>query len=171
MSAGLKEEIQNYTDQARRRYESLSDSERWVVNGVGLLILVTLVFLLLIQPAMHSVSSAKTRLAGQEHLLQWVRDNESVARQAASSGAPKVKSNQPIQTIITTTAGPLGVTVKRYENESDSKLRVWLEKVPFDKMVRWLDQLQTRFGIQIVNISIDAEKDPGLVTAKLVLQS
>jgi len=38
-------------------------------------------------------------------------------------------------------------------------------------MVRWLDQLETRYGLTIVNISVDAEKEPGLVTAKLVLQN
>lgn len=171
MSAGTKENLQEYLDLARRRYDSLSDSERWVVNGVGVLIVAVLVFMLLVAPAQRSVSAAKVKLAGQEHLLQWMHDNEAVARQAAGAGAGPARSNQPIQTIITSTAGPLGVTVKRYENESENKLRVWLEKVPFDKMVRWLDQLETRFGIQIINISVDAEKEPGLVTAKLVLQS
>ena len=72
---------------------------------------------------------------------------------------------------ITSYRRPLGVAVKRYENESENKLRVWLENVPFDKMVRWLDQLETRYGLVIVNIAIDAEKEPGLVTAKLVLQN
>jgi len=171
MSAGLKENLQNYIDLAQRRYDSLSDSERWIVNIVGLLVVAALIFLVLIAPAQRSATDARLKLSGQQNLVQWMHDNEAVARQASSSSGGKAKSNQPIQTIITSTAGPLGVTVKRYENESADKLRVWLENVPFDKMVRWLDQLETRFGIQIVNISVDAEKEPGLVTAKLVLQS
>ena len=171
MSAGLKENIQNYLDLAQRRYDSLADRERLAVISIGILVALALVYLILVAPAQRSVSEAQMKLAGQQNLLSWMKENESVARQAATGGRTVTKSDQPLQTIITATAGPLGVAVKRYENESENKLRVWLEKVPFDKMVRWLDQLETRYGLTIVNIAIDAEKESGLVTAKLVLQN
>lgn len=171
MSAGLKENLQNYLDIAQRRYDSLADNERRIVIGVGLIVVVALIYLILVVPAQRSVADAQLKLAGQQNLLSWMKENEAVARKAASGGGAVKKSDQPLQTIITSTAGPLGVAVKRYENESENKLRVWLENVPFDKMVRWLDQLETRYGLVIVNIAIDAEKEPGLVTAKLVLQN
>lgn len=174
MSEGLeavKQNVQNYVDMAQRRYDSLADKERMAVIGVGILVVLALVYLILVAPAQRSVSEAQLKLAGQQNLLSWMKENESVARQAASGGRTVTKSDQPLQTIVTATAGPLGVTVKRYENESENKLRVSLEKVPFDKMVRWLDQLEARYGLTIINISIDAEKEPGLVTAKLVLQN
>lgn len=171
MSESLKEQLQNYVDMAQRRYDGLADSERKLVIGVAILVVVALAYLLLIAPAQRSVDEAQLKLAGQQNLLSWMKENESVARQAASGKGTVTKSDQPLQTIVTATAGPLGVAVKRYENESDTKLRVWLERVPFDKMVRWLDQLETRYGLTIVNISVDAEKEPGLVTAKLVLQN
>ena len=170
MSANAKEQLQNYVDMARRRYDSLTDTERLVVNLVGLLVLAALVFLLLVAPAQRSVSEAQLKVSGQQKLVQWMKENESLARMAASAGTAAPKSDQPLQTIVTSTAGPLGITVKRYENESDTKLRVWLENVPFDKTVRWLDQLESRYGTQIISVSIDAEKEPGIITAKLVLQ-
>lgn len=171
MSANAKEQLQNYVDMARRRYDSLADTERLIVNSVGLLVLAALVFVLLVAPAQRSVSEAQLKVSGQQKLVQWMKENESVARMAAGAGTAAVaKSDQPLQTIVTSTAGPLGITVKRYENESDTKLRVWLEKVPFDKTVRWLDQLESRYGVQIISVSIDAEKEPGIITAKLVLQ-
>ena len=170
MSANAKEQLQNYVDMARRRYDSLADSERLIVNAVGLLVLAALIFLMLIVPAQRSVSEAELKVSGQQKLMQWMKENESLARMAAGAGNPVAKSDQPLQTIVTSTAGPLGITVKRYENESDTKLRVWLENVPFDKTVRWLDQLESRYGIQIISVSIDAEKEPGIITAKLVLQ-
>jgi general secretion pathway protein M len=170
MSANAKEQLQNYVDMARRRYDSLADNERLIVNGVGLLVLAALVFVLLVAPAQRSVSEAQLKVSGQQKLVQWMKENESLARMAAGAGTTVTKSDQPLQTIVTSTAGPLGISVKRYENESDTKLRVWLESVPFDKTVRWLDQLESRYGIQIISVSIDAEKEPGIITAKLVLQ-
>lgn len=169
MSASAREQLQTQLDALRRRYDSLSESERRIFNGVALLVLVALVYLLLIAPAQRAVGAAQMKVSGQQKLVQWMKENEVLARQASGAGQV-AKSDQPIQTVITSTAGPLGVIVKRFENESENKLRVWLEKVPFDKTVRWLDQLENRYGIQIINITIESEKEPGLVTAKLVLQ-
>lgn len=171
MSAEWKQNLQNYIDLAQRRYDTLADNERMLVNGAGLLIVLVLVFLILIVPARNAVNESQLKLAGQQNLMSWMKENEAVARQAGSGGGGVTKSDQPLQTIVTSTAGPMGVAVKRYENESENKLRVSLEKVPFDKMVRWLDQLESRYGLVIVNIAVDAEKEPGLVTAKLVLQN
>ncbi len=162
--------LQQYIDPVRRRYDSLSDVERMVVNGLGVLIGAVLVLLLIVMPAQRSVTAAEMKLAGKQNLLQWMKDNEHLARQANSSSGSSRTSNQPLQTIVTSTAPSMGVTVKRFEPESDDKLRVWLEKVPFDKTVRWMNQLESRYGIQIANVSVDAERTEGLVTAKIVLQ-
>lgn len=171
MSADWKQNLQDYMDILRRRYDSLADRERMVVNAVGVVVVLALIYLLLIAPAQKAANDARMRLAGQQNLLSWMKENESVARQAASKGGRVTKSDQPLQTIVTSTAGPLGVAIKRYENEGENKLRVSLEKVSFDKMARWLDQLENRYGLTIVNIAVDAESEAGLVTAKLVLQN
>lgn len=171
MSADWKQNLQDYVDIAQRRYDSLADKERLLVNTLAIVVVLALIYLLLIAPAQKSANDAQMRLAGQQNLLSWIKENESAARQAATRGGRVTKSDQPLQTIVTSTAGPLGVAVKRYENEGENKLRVSLENVAFDKMARWLDQLENRYGLVIVNISVDAEKEPGLVTAKLVLQN
>ena len=168
--SSVMQNIQNSLDPLRRRYDSLSNSERLVVNGLGVMIVLVLVFLLLILPAQRSVDQAEMILAGKQNLLSWMKDNEDVARMAAKGGSGRSQSDQPLQSIVTSTAPALGINVKRIEPESDDKLRVWLEKVSFDKTMRWLHQIETRYGVHIVNASIDAERTEGLVTAKLVLQ-
>ena len=169
MSTALQN-IQNSLDPVRRRYDSMPPSERMIVNGIGVLLVLVLAFLILILPAQRSVDEAEMKLAGQQKLMSWMKENEQTARMAAAGGSGRTKSDQPLQSIVTSTAPALGLTVKRIEPESDDKLRVWLEKVSFDKTVRWLHQIESRYGIQIVNISIDADRTEGLVTAKLVLQ-
>ena len=166
----LLQKIQPHIDPVRRRYDSLSDSERLLVKAVAVIIVAVLVFLLLMLPAQRSVDDAKMKLSGKQNLLQWMQDNEPLVRQAAAQGNAPARSDQPLQTIITSTAPPMGVNVKRFEPESNGKLRIWLDQVPFDKTVLWLHRLQTRYGIQIVNVSVDAEREQGLVSAKLVLQ-
>ncbi|MAR90212.1 MAG: type II secretion system protein M [Pseudomonadota bacterium] len=162
--------LQNQLDPLRRRYASLTPSERWVVNGVALMVVLVIVFLVLILPAQNAVQRAEMKLTGQQKLMHWMREQEPLARAAGAGNNSRASSSQPLQTIVTTTAPRAGITVKRLEPESDDKLRVWLEKVSFDKTMSWLHQLESRQGVKIINISIDAERDQGLVTAKLVLQ-
>lgn len=169
MSSALQN-LQNSLDPLRRRYESLADSERLIVNAVGVLIVLVMLFLLLILPAQRAVDKAEMTLSGKQKLLDWMKDNEQIAKMAASGGGGRSQSDQPLQSIVTATAPALGITVKRIEPESEDKLRVWLEKVSFDKTMRWLHQIESRYGVRIVNASIDAERAEGLITAKLVLQ-
>ncbi|MGC1508437.1 type II secretion system protein M [Ketobacter sp. MCCC 1A13808] len=161
--------VQNYIDPIRRRYDSLEEMERWVVNGIVVLLVLVLVCLVLIVPAKNSLSEAEMKLAAQQNLMQWMQQNEPAARLAARGGSSTVGTDQPLQSIVTSTAPSMGVTVKRFEPESDDKLRVWLENVSFDKTARWLHQLENRYGVRIVNISVDAEREQGLINAKLVL--
>ena len=96
--------LRNSLDPVRRRYDSLSDSERMIVNGIGVLILFVLVFLLLILPAQRSVDQAAITLQGKQNLMAWMKDNEEVARMSAVGGSTANRSDQPIQTIVTSTA-------------------------------------------------------------------
>jgi len=168
--SNVMQNIQNAVDPIRRRYDSLAESERLIVNAVGVLILLVMIFLLLILPAQRSLDQAQIKLTSMQSLLSWMKDNESVAREANSSGVAN-KTNQPLQTIVTSTAPAMGITVKRYEPDSNDKLRVWLEKVSFDKTMRWLHQIENRYGIRVINISVDADREEGLVSVKLVLQN
>lgn len=170
MSSSPMQNIQNALDPLRRRYDSFSESERLLVNGVGILILLVLVFLVLIVPAQRSSNQAEIKLASMQSLKTWMQENEAVARAASSGNSGVSRANQPLQTIVTSTAPAMGITVKRFEPESDDKLRVWLEKVSFDKTMRWLHQLESRYGLRFTNIAVDAEREEGLVTVKLVLE-
>jgi general secretion pathway protein M len=48
-------------------------------------------------------------------------------------------------------------------------VRIWLEDVPFDGLVRWLGDLHARYGVRVDNADIERESGPGLVNARLTL--
>lgn len=166
----LVTQLKGYVETGQRRYNSLSDSERLIANAVTLVVALALIFLLVIAPAQRSVNAAEAKLVGQQGLLQWMQENEGLAREASRGGSRSPRSNQPLQTIVTATAPRLGVAIKRLEPESGNRLRIWVEKVPFDNTMTWLNQLEERHGVTVNNISVDSEREPGLVTAKMVLQ-
>ncbi|CBL47060.1 general secretion pathway protein M, component PulM [gamma proteobacterium HdN1] len=158
--------------QARRRYWMLTHQERIAVNILAALVCIGLIFLLIIQPAINSRSQAALELNAKRTTLQWVKDNESRAAQASRSSVKTGSlSGQGLMALVTNTSSQMSVSLKRYEPEGDNKLRVYLEDQSFNKVMRWLDTLDKQHGTSIVNISLDASREPGLVTAKIVLRS
>ena len=49
-------------------------------------------------------------------------------------------------------------------------MRVSLEQVAFDDMVRWLSSLRQSYAVNVDTVTIDRQPQPGLVNANLVLK-
>ena len=57
----------------------------------------------------------------------------------------------------------------RLQPEGDGVVRIWLEDVPFDALLRWLADLQLRYGVRVDTADIERESAPGLVNARVTL--
>lgn len=57
----------------------------------------------------------------------------------------------------------------RLQPEGDAMVRIWLEDVPFDALLRWLGDLQLRYGVRVDTADIERESGPGLVNARIAL--
>lgn len=165
------ETLKEYYNQARRRYWLMPAHERMVVNALAAAVAAVLMFLLVINPALKSRAQAEVQLNAKRTVLQWVKDNEERAIAASRTGSSQApKSGQSLMAVVTSSSSQMGLALKRYEPEGDDKLRVWLEDQSFNKTIRWLDTLQKQHGMTVVNVSVDAGKEPGVVTAKIVLR-
>lgn len=163
--------LKEYYAQFRRRYWMMANHERMVVNALFVAVVALLLFLIVINPALQKRSQASVELNAKRSVLQWVKDNEHRATQASRSTAGQApKSGQALMAVVTSTSSQMGVSLKRYEPEGDDKLRVWIEDQSFNKTMRWLDMLQKQQGMTVVNVAVDSAKEPGIVTAKIVLR-
>lgn len=57
----------------------------------------------------------------------------------------------------------------RLQPEGDGVVRIWLEDVPFEALLRWLGDLQLRYGVRVDTADIERESGPGLVNARITL--
>lgn len=157
----------------KRSYHSLAPREQNLITLMGVVIVIALVYLVLMYPAQNSVDSANKRLEAKQSLLQWMKANEDAALAAAksTSGRRPAGGNQDILGAVNSSASRSQITLTRSEPEGRDKLRIWLDDVSFNKMIRWLHQLESSRGITVSSISLDAEKEPGLVSAKILLKN
>jgi len=158
-----------YLERFRIWWSGLAERERRVL-GTGA---AALGLIVLYVGAWEPLVSAKR----QQHAdLQAARalatQLESLAAVASRGGDSAVAgAGQSLLAIIDQTrrSSPITKPPSRLQPEGDATVRIWLEDVPFDALVRWLDELQTRYGVRVDDADIERESGPGLVNARLTL--
>ena len=158
--------------EVRRQYEMLSPRDRIMLNVMIIFLVVVIGYFALLKPSMDSVSKAQVTLKGKQELLQWMKSNEHLAKSSKKSGnsAKGRKPGQSLLALINQTSGQFQVPLKRYEPDGADKLRVWVEDVSFNGLIRWLNSLQDSHNVSVLNISIDSQKEEGIINAKVVLK-
>ena len=63
----------------------------------------------------------------------------------------------------------LGKAPTRMQPEGDTEVKVWFEDVPFDALVRWMNTLESRYGMQISAAELERRAGAGLVNARLTV--
>lgn len=153
----------------------LNQRERIMVAGGGAILLIMMLYLMIWEPVMNGVKDAQENVVRQEKLLGWMQDaGTEVKRLRGSSVVPgQLQAGQSLLSLIDSSAktAGLGNQVKRVKPEGDNKVRIWLDDVAFDEMVKWLENLAQKYGVQVESTVIDKANMNGRVNASLVLQS
>lgn len=139
-----------------------------VLAGIFLVALLIVYGVLL--PAHRLADEAALQYRERHNLLTWMQANESRARalkqlQQAQGNVTK----DSLLSTLTTAAQQQEIVIKRFEPQDVNELRVWLENVPFNKMILWLDSLQRLHDIDTGQINVTGQEQPGLVSAVIVL--
>lgn len=161
------------TQGLRSRYSQLEPRERRIVLVGGLLAGLILIYAGIWSPLASAHGRQREALAQARVIAQqlelaqaWVRQNPSAPR-----AAPSAALNQSLLAAVDQAArsGTLGKAPERLQPEGDLEVRVWLEDVPFEALVRWLGELKTRYGITAQTLDVERAEAPGQVTARLSL--
>lgn len=154
-------------------YYSQSERDQNALKLLALALLVIGLYLLVWLPAQNFAARARADADREQRLLQWLQQNQSVAREIAARSAtgatPGDLRGQSLLSVVGGVAKTHGIELRRFEPEGDTRMRVWLEKVPFNQMLLWLDGLAKQYGIQVEQISVERSDAPGIVTARLTL--
>ena len=160
--------LKPWLEKALDRWEELNNREQMVLLALSATIVFALVFTLLVFPLIKSRNEARELYEARVELLSWM---QTVAPELKGKGANEVSLNaQGMMNTVNQNAAAYQIRLDRIQPEGASKLRVWVEKVPFNALMQWLNDLQLNSGIVASSVSIDAESSSGIVSVKVVLQ-
>lgn len=153
-------------------FGGLSARERLIVLGGAVLVLLTAIYVLALEPFYSAVAARADRVERKEADLAWMR---SVAPEVQALGASVPVSAGPsdesLVVLVDRTAreAGLGTALTGQTPNGQTGIRVRMEGAAFDLVMTWLGSLQSSQAVSVESAQFDRTGTPGQVNASIVL--
>jgi len=167
--SGLSTGIATQLAPLRVRYEALQPREQTLVSVAAVLLIVALLYSAVWQPFARGRKQLAEELASARAIATQLAQAEVDVQLAAPQSAPIVGSDVSLLTAVDQAAknGTLKKPPTRLQPDGENAARIWLEDVEFDVLLRWMLELQTRYGVSIDVVDIEKRETAGLVNARI----
>lgn len=142
--------------------QGLSDSEQKLVKfGGGFFII--FVFYMVISSINTAVASSTAKLQQQRDLNLWAEQQIAIIK--AAGGTKRVSSGSITQQ-INNSARSYKINIARLQPQKNDVVKVGLDDVGFNRLMQWLQELQTKHGIRAENIDLSKADEQGKVKVR-----
>lgn len=148
-------------------YYRLSVQDRKALVYLCTFLALVLVYLLCWKPSLAYKASAERAYTNSADLFNWVQENAPRARSLDSSAAGGA-NDASLLSVVGSTSRNHGIGLRRYEPNSNNGMRIWLENIPFNTLIVWLDDLSQNHNISIIQLTVD-KRNSGYVDARIEL--
>ncbi|MDC0610015.1 type II secretion system protein M [Vibrio sp.] len=145
---------------------SLSKREQNLMAILAIALGIFVIYFGMVQPAISSVESARSRAASERALLTWVENQANqIVSLRRSSDQISADNSIPFNQMINNSSQQYGLKLIRVQPRDDS-YQVWFEPTSFNQFVDFIDYLQSQYGIRIEALELSRGNQPGLVEIK-----
>ena len=162
----LKIKLQTWLD-------SLNPRERRLVIGGGIFLAVFLVYQITWAPFVNGVADMQDKVDKQQQDLIWMQQAADEVRRLQGGGTRRAVNSGSLLGLIEKTARQkgLGSSIRKVQPEGQNGVRVWMDKVAFDEVMGWLDDLQAQQGVTISLFSAERTAEEGRVNVRMLAES
>jgi general secretion pathway protein M len=156
----------------RARFETLQPREQLLVGVGSLVAALALIYLILWQPFALARVHRAAELDAARDLAVRIEQIGALGQQSRSAHGPPVVGPEVSLLAAVDQAskdGILGKPLSRINPDGEKQVRVWIDDVNFDALLRWIDDLQSRYGVRIDAVAVERRPTAGLVSARLTL--
>ena len=152
----------------------LNPRERRLVIGGGVFLAVFVLYQLIWAPFANGVADMQTKVNKQQQDLLWMQQAAQEVRtlQGGAGGRGQVHSGSLLGLIEKTARERgLGASIRKVQPEGQNGVRMWLDKVSFDTVMTWLDELQVKQGVSVSSFSAERTAQQGWVNVRMLVET
>jgi len=144
-------------------WQQLQQREQILVVVMSVFVGIFMLYQLVWQPVHSGLDKAEKKQARTQELFEYVKIN--TAQVSGTSTPKKVKATGSLSSVVNRIAGQFQIAISRVQPQGDS-VQVWIEEVPFEQLLRWLDNLTHQQGLNVSNIDISSGDKAGIVKVR-----
>jgi general secretion pathway protein M len=145
----------------KERWLQLNLREQRLVIMMASVVSFFILYSVIWAPLNENIDAATKKVERRQELLTWVQKSTSVYKNALGAGASKSR-NTSLSSLVNKTAGRSNITIARMQPQGEN-IQVWIDEVPFDNLLEWLEHLSIKESIKVKSIDITHAEQAGIV--------
>uniref|UniRef100_UPI0030C89757 type II secretion system protein M n=1 Tax=Ningiella ruwaisensis TaxID=2364274 RepID=UPI0030C89757 len=147
----------------KQKFFALSERERILSIIAGVVSIIVLFYFLLWSPLNQAIETQSQSLKADKQLMAWVQEQASRAQLLRRSGQVN-QFNGSLTQLVNQTTRAANISVSRLQPQDD-ELQVWIDSVPFNTLMQWLDTLEKQ-GVIIIQSDFSETNEDGFVQVR-----
>lgn len=144
-----------------------SPRDQMMLSAGAIAVLLYVLLFMVLMPMYDNLERTQQRNLAAMSEQQRVRQlaGQVLAQKQSPTGAT---SGQNLNALLNQSLREFGLTMENFQPSGDSA-RVRLGSSEFNKVLAWLNEMETKQGVQIKDLTITADQGPGAVLVNLQL--
>lgn len=140
----------------------LSAREQSMVFVMTVLVSVVILYWGCWKPLHNKIEQAESHYRSEQTLNLWVTHKANMISQLRQSGGESQVEHLPFNQVIANSTTQYRIQLIRIQPRNDSN-QVWIEPLPFNRLLDWLNNLNHQYGITVDSLDIERSDTPGVV--------
>ena len=153
----------------RTYWDGRTPREQVLYGVMAVLMAALLLTVAVIQPLQTFHARSQTDYAASMRLYRSIQQDAQTLRELQAGAQTQAGSQQSIRSIVGSLALGEGIAIARMIPADDGSLAVTIERADTAAVMRWLVNLEQRYGIRVVSSTLDRH-ETGMTQASVVLR-
>lgn len=156
-------------DELKAWYGSLQQREQRVLSAGAAVVLVMFVYAGILHPYFASKKRLADDIQSRQALIAWMGPAAAQLEALRGQQPSSIPANQSLLAVVSRSAGDAGfaAAVKQAQTNNDGSVRLQLQGVGFDSVIRWIGTLHRQYGINVREMTAQRGAGPGNVDTSL----
>jgi general secretion pathway protein M len=160
-------------DELKTWYQSLEQREQRILAAGAVFVVAMVLYLLLLAPYFNSRHRLQADILQRQGEVAWMGPAAAQLQALRGQQPSGIPANQSLLAVVTRSASDAGFSqvMKQAQTGNDGSVRVQMQGVGFDNLIRWLGSLRRQYGISVRELNAQKTATAGNTDTTFTLVS